>query len=143
MLAGWSAIAPIVPAMHAHAPISTESLTKKVGRRAAARLRLSLPGKLVTIYETRPCIVMNLSQSGARLGIEKPLALGDAAFLRCAGFDQFATIVRSEKGSNALEFEVPLTHDQVLSVRDYAENFDELERRGFRQIARDWITGGR
>ena len=114
----------------------------QVGRRAAARLRLSLPATLVTIYETRRCIVSNLSETGAQIGVENPLALGDSAFLQCAGLDQFATIVRVNKGVNALHFEVPLTHDQVLAVRSVAENFAEIERRGFRQIARDWITGG-
>ncbi|WP_298468199.1 PilZ domain-containing protein [uncultured Erythrobacter sp.] len=127
-----------------HAPFTSALGTPRhtIGRRAAARLRLSMPAKLVTIYETRPCIILNLSQTGARLGLENPLALGDAAFLQCASIDHFANVVRSQKGTNALEFEVPLTHDQVLAIRTVAENFDELERRDFRQIARDWITGG-
>ncbi|MEM8724548.1 MAG: PilZ domain-containing protein [Pseudomonadota bacterium] len=129
--------------MHAPFASTLNSPLQKIGRRAAARLRLSMPAKLVTIYETRPCIILNLSQTGARLGLENPLALGDAAFLQCGGIDHFANIVRSQKGTNALEFEVPLAHDQVLAIRKMAENFDDLERRDFRRIARDWITGGR
>ena len=122
-------------------PVSDHSPTE-VGRRGAARLRLSIAGKLVTIFETRQCIVANLSQTGAQISIETPLAPGDAAFLECAGIEQFGTVVRAAKGINALEFEAPLTLDQVLSVRDYAENCDEFERRRLRDIARHWITGG-
>jgi len=124
-----------------HAPLSDRAL-HNAGRRAAARLRLSMSAKLVTIYEIRPCIVSNLSQTGARVGLEKPLALGDAAFLQCAGIDQFATVVRSDKGINALHFEAPLTPEQVLAIRDFADNSDALERQSLRQIARDWIAGG-
>lgn len=114
-----------------------------IGRRSAARLRLSMPGKLVTIYETRPCVVMNVSQTGARISLQNPLPTGDSAVLQCGGIDQFAMIVRREPGSNGLEFDAPLTHDQVLAIRDVADNFDDLERKRFRRIARDWITGGR
>lgn len=113
-----------------------------VGRRAAARLRLALPAKLVTICETRTCVVSNLSQTGAQIGLERPLALGDAAFLQCGGIDQFGTIVRCRRGVNALHFEAPLTHDQVLAIRDFADNSDALERQSLRQMARDWIAGG-
>ncbi len=122
-------------------PVANHSPTQ-VGRRGAARLRLSIAGKLVTIYETRRCIVANLSQSGAQISIETPLAVGNAAFLQCAGIDQFGTVVRAGKGINALEFETPLTLEQVLSVRDFADNSDELERQRLRDIARHWITGG-
>ncbi|MEL6529326.1 MAG: PilZ domain-containing protein [Pseudomonadota bacterium] len=114
----------------------------KVGRRSAPRLRLALPGKLVTIYETRACIVANLSETGAMIGVFEPLALGDSAFLQCGGLDQFSTVVRSGKGLNALHFEVPLTHDQVLAVRAVSEDYDEIERQAFRQTAREWIMGG-
>ncbi len=128
--------------MHGSLVSHSEQTEPKTGRRAAARLRLALPAKLITIYETRQCIVSNLSETGAQIAIERPLALGDSAFLQCAGIDQFATVVRSNGGVNALHFEAPLTHDQVLAIRSVSENFDEIERRSFRQIARDWITGG-
>ncbi|MDJ0642991.1 MAG: PilZ domain-containing protein [Erythrobacter sp.] len=128
--------------MQASSPPSTGFSHEKIGRRTAARLRLSLPAKLVTIYETRRCIILNLSQTGVQLGLERPLRQGDAAFLQCADIEQFGTVVRSDPGSNALEFDVPLTHGQVLEIREFADNFDELERSGFRRIARDWITGG-
>ncbi len=115
---------------------------EKIGRRAAARLRLSMPGKLVTIYETQPCIVANLSQTGAQVRLAKPLAPGEAAFLQFAAEEHFASVVWREKGSNGLEFEVPLTEEQVLETRDFADTIDELERRRMLRIARDWITGG-
>ena len=114
----------------------------KIGRRAAARLRLSIPGKLVTIYEKQRCVVVNLSRSGAQVSLAKPLAPGEAAFLELAGKEHFATVVWSDEGSNGLEFEIPLEDDQVLATRDFEDKLDELERRELHRIAREWITGG-
>ncbi|QUL38093.1 PilZ domain-containing protein [Erythrobacter sp. JK5] len=113
-----------------------------IGRRQAARLRLAMPGKLVTIYETRRCIVLDLSQTGARIAVDRPLVRGEAGILQCAGIDCFADVVRSEDGGNALAFEEWLLPEQVLAIRDYAEHFDEHQRREFRRTARDWISGG-
>ncbi len=115
---------------------------EKIGRRAAARLRLSIPGKLVTIYETQPCIVVNLSRTGAQVSLAKPLAPGEAIFLQLAAKEHFASVVWRDTGSNGLEFEVPLADEQVLDARHFADRIDELERREMLRIAREWITGG-
>ena len=101
-----------------------------------------MPGKLVTIYETRPCIIVNLSRTGAQVGLEKPLPAGEAAILELAEKEHFANVVWREHGSNGLEFEVPLTDEQVLEARDLTDRLDELERRRLRKVAHEWISGG-
>lgn len=115
----------------------------KIGRRGAARLRLSIPARLVSLYEAHRCIVLDLSRSGARVSLDHPLDIGDGAFLHLGEIDHFASVVRQSEGANGLEFDVPLTEEQVLSVRQYAEGFEAQVKREWRERARDWVMGGK
>ncbi|WP_416228086.1 PilZ domain-containing protein [Qipengyuania sp. ASV99] len=118
-----------------------------VGRRSAPRLRLSVPARLVTLCDTRRCILVDLSRSGAQIGLEKPLREGESVFLQLAGIDQFGTIVRSFTGSgggaNGLEFEYPQNDEQVLAMRQYAECFEGEAQRALREEACAWVTGAK
>ncbi len=118
-----------------------------VGRRSAPRLRLSIPARLVTLFDTRRCILVNLSRTGAQIGLEQPLGKGEGAFLQLAGIDQFGSITRCAVGLgggfNGLEFECPLTDRQVLALRDHAESFADAESRALRDEVRAWVTGAK
>lgn len=122
-------------------PEVPQPLPSKIGRRSAARLRLSLPGQLVAVERVHRCILLNLSCSGAQVAILESLRQGEGAILRCGLIDHFAVVTRSEFGLNALEFEEPLTNAQVLDVRHLYENFAERERRALMETARKWVTG--
>lgn len=113
----------------------------KVGRRSAPRLRLSLPGQLVAVERVHRCILLNLSRSGAQVAILDALREGEGAILRCGVIDQFAVVTRSQFGLNALQFDEPLSHAQVLEIRHYHENFEERERRNLIETARRWVNG--
>ncbi|MEP3421747.1 MAG: PilZ domain-containing protein [Erythrobacter sp.] len=119
--------------------------TLPTGRRGAPRLRLSIPAKLVTLTDTRRCILVNLSRSGACIGLQEPLHQGAEAILTIAGIDQFGTIVSCEKGgnggTNGMKFEVPLSDDEVLAMRDFAEGFEADENRSLRAEVRAWVDG--
>lgn len=116
-----------------------------IGRRAAPRLRLSIPARLVTLVDTRRCILVNLSRTGAQIGLEKPLRKGEGAFLKLAGLDQFGSVVRCAVGSgggvNGLEFECALTDKEVLALRIYAESFADDENRKLRSEVQKWVSG--
>ena len=118
-----------------------------IGRRGAARLRLSLPARLQTMTDTRRCILLDLSQTGAKIGLEEPLRGGASAILELHGIDQFGTIVRQSKGGNGgingLEFEAPLTRSDVLAVRQFAETFEEREMQALRSEVRAWVMGAK
>ena len=114
---------------------------ENVGRRGAPRLRLSIPAKLMTVSETRRCVLLDVSRSGARIGIAKPIEEGDAGFLRFSDFDLFATVARTEDGRNGLEFDVELSDDDVLAIRRYAETYEMSERTALMDEARAWVTG--
>lgn len=112
-----------------------------VGRRAAPRLRLSLPGQLIAVEKVHTCILLNLSRTGAQVAILESMRVGEGAILRCGIIDHFAIVTRSEFGLNALEFDEPLTDHIVLEIRRYHENFEEREKRALIERARRWVTG--
>jgi len=112
-----------------------------IGRRAAPRLRLSLPAQLIAVEKAHTCILLNLSRSGAQVAILEAMREGEGTILRCGVINQFAIITRSEFGLNALSFDEPLTDAMVLETRRYHENFEERERRALLETARKWATG--
>ena len=114
-----------------------------IGRRAAPRLRLSIPARLVTLYETRRCILLNLSRTGAQIGIENPLELEEAALLQVAHLEQFGLVVRRGKGMLALAFDEPLDDQQVPEIRHYSGCIEEHERERLRNEARAWVHGAK
>lgn len=111
------------------------------GRRAAPRLRLSLPARLVAVDRTHQCILMNLSRNGAQIAILDSLREGEGGVLICGKIDQFVIVNRSEFGLNAVTFEEPISDEMVLHIRRYHENFEERERRMLVETARKWVSG--
>lgn len=125
---------PIVPAV-------------KTGRRRVSRLRLSIPARLVSIYDTRRCILIDISRGGAQIGLEEPLPLCDGVFLQIAGLEPFGEVVRSDAGPdggiNGITFDPQLTDADILAVRAYSETFRQEERRALLEEARSWVVGRR
>jgi hypothetical protein len=119
-----------------------------IGRRDSPRLHLTVPAKLVSVCETQNCVLVDVSQTGARIRLERPLAAGASGYLRVGPIEVFATALRQNLtaegvGLNGMEFDIRLTKAEVLALRAYAENYELAERRAFRAQARGWITGGR
>ena len=117
------------------------SETVNSGRRTAPRLRLGLPGQFLAVRGNLRCIVTNLSQTGVLMAVEEALKVGDEGYLRCGPIDQFMIVKRRDRGFNALEFERPLSHEFVLSVRAYQETFAEREKADLLANARAWSKG--
>ncbi|MEO0871401.1 MAG: PilZ domain-containing protein [Pseudomonadota bacterium] len=112
-----------------------------VGRRAAPRLRLSIPARLVTVSETRRCVLLDVSRCGAQISLAKPLSEGEAGFLHFANTEVFVSVIRKATGLNGVEFDVPLSDEDVLAIRRYAEDYEADERRALRSEARAWVAG--
>ncbi|AWW75461.1 hypothetical protein CD351_13575 [Erythrobacter sp. KY5] len=117
----------------------------KVGRRGAPRLRLAIPARLVTRYDTRRCILIDLSLTGAKISLEESLAHGEDALLQIDGLEPFGTVVRSDfkqtGGTVGLSFDPPLNQKDVLAVRAYSERMEEDEVRALWAEARRWAVG--
>ncbi len=75
-----------------------------------------------SVYETQNCMLLDISQTGARLELERPLGVNASGYLRVGPIEVFATAVRLRMGEetggvNGLEFDIRLTKSQVLAVR--------------------------
>ncbi len=123
----------------------TQDAAVPIGRRAAARLRLAIPARFVSIYSTQDCILLDISRTGARLALARPLAEDQSGFVAFAQFELFGSIVRADRGvdggANALAFDDPITPADVLEVRRFAEGFEMRERLALRNLVRRWVTG--
>lgn len=120
---------------------AAEPAIPNTGRRSAPRLRLILPARLISIEGDQPCILMNLSRSGAQVAVIHPLRSGEAAVLRCAGIDVFGDVIRTDFGLNAIRFEQELRDADVLAVRHHYDTFEDSQRRSLIETARKWVTG--
>lgn len=116
-----------------------------IGKRGAARLRLSIPAKLVSRYANHRCILIDLSATGAQVGLEEPLNLEETAILEIGGIEPFGEVVRCERskngGINGLRFDPELSDADVLKVRAFAENHERDELRSLRSEVRNWVDG--
>lgn len=111
------------------------------GRRAAPRLRVSLPARLISVEGNQPCVLMNLSRSGAQVAVLDSIRVGEGAVLQCGSLEVFGDVIRSDFGLNAIRFEEEISDAQVLEIRHYHETFEERERRSLIDTARKWVTG--
>ncbi len=113
----------------------------KTGRRGAARLRLAIPARVVSLYSTQRCVLLDVSRTGAQIALKKPLDLGEGALLQVHTLDQFASAVRLGNGRNGLEFETPLSDELVIQMRWFGEQIEEREKRELREAVRAWVNG--
>ena len=115
-----------------------------VGRRGRNRLRARLAAKIMTLDGTRNTILLDLSQTGARLNACPEMLAGQQAVLSWSGFEVFGILVWVENGSCGMVFDQPLSPELVFATRDldareHLPSDRELERRR----AREWVDGTR
>ena len=115
--------------------------TNPVGRRRAPRLRVSLPARFVAIDRTHPCILLNISQTGAQIAILNSIREGESGVLECGRIKTFGLVVRSEVSLNALHFDEELSYDDVIGIRRLYETYELRERRKLIETARRWASG--
>lgn len=115
------------------------------GRRAAPRLRLAIPAQVIATHTSEVCVLLDLSRTGARIGLANPLAPGELIYLRIARLEVFAEVVRRHCGQaggvNGLAFEEPLSDAAVLAVRHHAETSEQRQRDSLRDQVRRWVSG--
>ncbi|MEQ5786978.1 PilZ domain-containing protein [Erythrobacter sp. NFXS35] len=115
------------------------------GRRGAARLRLSIPVRVISTRANQPCVLLDLSRTGARIGLATPLRPGELIYLNVARLEVFAEVVRRHCGQaggvNGLAFDDPLPDAAVLAVRRHAETLEQRERNSLRDQVRRWVSG--
>jgi hypothetical protein len=119
--------------------------TDIVGRRGAARLRLSIPARFVSVDGHYDCILIDLSATGAQIALAAPRLREAVGYLMVARLEVFGEVVRAVRGQkggvNGLVFDDPLSRDHVLAVRHHAETFQQREQVALRDQVRRWVTG--
>ena len=126
--------------LFAHRGIGGKTISE---RRTSPRTPLLLPAKLVCVYGTVDCIVLDLSAVGALIKTASPLSVGASAYLRTGPFDIFVASVRIASRSRAyavtgILFENRLTQAQIKELRSYGRNCIQAERRASYEKAREW-----
>ena len=113
----------------------------QTGRRADSRLRLQLPAELITLDGPTRCRLENLSSRGAQLAIAGPLRIGKCGFLRCAGMENFGTVVWSDHAYCGVRFDTALSQQTLFAIRRMAETFTAEESKRNSAAIHDWVAG--
>jgi hypothetical protein len=100
---------------------------------------------MLSTHATQSCILLDLSRTGARIGLAEPLAQGMCLYLEIARMEVFAEVIRRDRGVtggiNGLLFDEPLSDAAVLAVRRHAETFEQRQRDSLRDQVRRWVSG--
>lgn len=113
----------------------------RIGRRGNSRLRLHVPALLVLVDGRARCLLDDISRTGARLAIARPVIVGEDAVLRCGAIECFGRIVWAEADACGLEFDEPLDKATLLGMREVGDHIAEAEIEQRRRMAREWVAG--
>lgn len=113
----------------------------QIGRRSSARARMCLPVKLMFPEKTCACLLENLSSGGARLHVETAPRLGAGAFLQCAQFELFCTVIWTAGPKCGVNFDLPLDHASVVALRAFADDYARITKADMQREAALWVDG--
>lgn len=124
-------------------PNHTSLMDEANHRRAHARARLCIPARLVTFSDTRPCTVLDLSCTGAKIGASPPPRVGSMIVVENCPVELFGTVMWADRDSFGISFDSPMAQEQVIAMRRYADAEPEREREAQLVYARRWAQGAR
>ncbi|CAH0495860.1 PilZ domain-containing protein [Novosphingobium sp. CECT 9465] len=111
-------------------------------RRGEARVRLHVPARLILLTGVQHCMLEDLSVTGAALIPKDALPVeGTAGILQCENIEAFGTVQWSRYGRCGLLFDERLPLASVISLRHFADAYENNERENFRARARAWVQG--
>lgn len=120
---------------------ASPKIASAVGRRRNARLWLGFPARLVLLGGQQRCRLLNLSVSGAMLGIEPVPPIGSVGFLRFASVEAFGTVVWAYTKHCGIDFDEPLPLETVTAMRHLAAAHPHLEAEIESRALRAWVEG--
>lgn len=88
------------------------------GRRASSRLHVRLPARAITLTDTRPAILCDLSLHGAQFDTDAIMQAGAEVLLQWGRQEAFGTVVWSSGRRCGVRFYETLTPDQIIATRD-------------------------
>jgi len=115
--------------------------TARQGQRSVNRLSLGVRGELELTRGTYPCVVDDISRTGARISLEPPPPRGAPAVLRVAGNSVFATVIWTRPDRCALRFDRPVPPEEMQRFLWISQNPEQYERDRLSVAARAWTSG--
>ena len=113
-----------------------------LGRRSRSRLRLRVPGHVLTTAGRQNAVLADISLEGAHLVVTQTPKVGNDCFLSWDGHEHFATIVWARGQECGVAFEEPLSKQDLDRARSLADtSFSEILEQGSRASARAWVAG--
>jgi len=107
-------------------------------------VRLALPGKVILVTGHEPCMLDDLSLTGASVTmVRDPPPVGADAVLMVSGVEAFGTVVWRHGTHFGLQFDVAVTNEDVVRLRTIHDQFTVIEVERQRRNARDFVQGGR
>ncbi|MDF8332498.1 PilZ domain-containing protein [Novosphingobium sp. HBC54] len=114
------------------------------GRRKAARVRLGIPCTVILLSGNHSCLLEDLSQTGARVATAGALpAAGADAVLLINGIETFGAIRWARNQRFGIKFDEPLALNQVVAIRDFADDYARHEQEQQLRNAREYVLGRR
>lgn len=110
-------------------------------RRSDARLRVCIPAKLILLDGTFDCALEDISQGGARVICDAPLAKGHSGVLICQRLEAFFDVAWQDGKQYGLQFEAPAGVGVIRSIRWYNDHFREQAEAEIRRMVRQWVSG--
>ena len=92
------------------------------GHRGFNRLALGVPAQLQLTHELRECLLDDISTTGARLRIKRPLAVRQSAMLSFHELQLFTTIMWCKGAHCGVRFETPLDLEHMQGMLWITEN---------------------
>lgn len=111
------------------------------GNRHYNRLRLGVPASLVLPHGAQACLIDDISCTGARLRIDRPLAARQSAELVFHELRLFAAVRWVRGNECGLEFDHPLDAEDMqgmLWITQHRDVYDRICQTGH---AMDWAEG--
>jgi hypothetical protein len=112
-----------------------------MGHRSFNRLRLGVAAALKLTHENRACLIDDISSTGARLRIDRPLAPGQSLVLSFHELTLFSTVMWVRGGECGLRFDQPLELEDMQGMLWIKENRALYERICQAGPAMDWAEG--
>lgn len=117
---------------------------QEIGRRGRNRLRARLHARIVTLDGTRSTVLLDLSETGARVTATENVACGQQAILIWSVYEVFGSLVWVDRGLCGIAFDEPLEPNIVIATRELdvtsrLPSDQEIER----NRAREWVAGTR
>ena len=125
--------------MGAMAGFGTKGL--QTGRRKDARLRLQLDARLDTVVSSQSVRLNDISRTGASVTSDLPLKRGADVFLHWRDIHAFGRVVRLDGNTCGVQFDEPLSDEEVLQARSLSDNMVVIEKVELSAAARDFANG--